>query len=156
MIKTCFRYESNAVIKRFRLSCTCAYWRQTVHVFTILFCFLDFSVDWWALGVLMFEMLAGRSPFDIVGQTENPEQNTEDYLFQGICLKTWKPSQIVLVQKSLNLICFGIFSVILEKYSPIMGLIVKIYHGGKLIQLKIWREQIESSKVFRTNGKKKI
>ena len=27
-------------------------------------------------------MLAGRSPFDIVGATDNPDQNTEDYLFQ--------------------------------------------------------------------------
>lgn len=42
-----------------------------------------FSVDWWALGVLMFEMMAGRSPFDIVGSSDNPDQNTEDYLFQG-------------------------------------------------------------------------
>lgn len=28
-------------------------------------------------------MLAGRSPFDIVGASENPDQNTEDYLFHG-------------------------------------------------------------------------
>ncbi|EPQ10803.1 Protein kinase C zeta type [Myotis brandtii] len=41
-----------------------------------------FSVDWWALGVLMFEMMAGRSPFDII--TDNPDMNTEDYLFQEL------------------------------------------------------------------------
>ncbi|KAJ8797724.1 hypothetical protein J1605_017150 [Eschrichtius robustus] len=46
-----------------------------------------FSVDWWALGVLMFEMMAGRSPFDIVGSSDNPDQNTEDYLFQVILEK---------------------------------------------------------------------
>ena len=37
-------------------------------------------------------MLAGRSPFDIVTATDNPDQNTEDYLFQGmkmICLFTY-------------------------------------------------------------------
>uniref|UniRef100_A0A3Q2Z291 protein kinase C n=1 Tax=Hippocampus comes TaxID=109280 RepID=A0A3Q2Z291_HIPCM len=44
-----------------------------------------FSVDWWALGVLMFEMMAGRSPFDII--TDNPDMNTEEYLFQVILEK---------------------------------------------------------------------
>lgn len=54
------------------------------HKYVICVCvFSGFSVDWWALGVLMFEMMAGRSPFDIVGSSDNPDQNTEDYLFQG-------------------------------------------------------------------------
>ena len=44
-----------------------------------------FSVDWWALGVLTYEMLAGRSPFDLLN-VDNV-QNTEEYLFQIILEK---------------------------------------------------------------------
>lgn len=56
----------------------------------------DFSVDWWALGVLMFEMMAGRSPFDIVGMPDNTEQNTEEYLFQVILEK------VIRIPRSLS------------------------------------------------------
>ncbi|GMT14219.1 hypothetical protein PFISCL1PPCAC_5516 [Pristionchus fissidentatus] len=43
-----------------------------------------FSVDWWALGVLMFEMMAGRSPFELGDMQGDNDLNTEDRLFQII------------------------------------------------------------------------
>jgi len=69
----------------------------------------DFSVDWWALGVLMFEMMAGRSPFDIVGNADNPEQNTEDYLFQVILEK------VIRIPRSLSVKASAVLKGFLNK-----------------------------------------
>ena len=49
----------------------------------------SFSVDWWALGILLFEMMVGRSPFN----TDDLEERSEEYLFQTILTKEIKPPQ---------------------------------------------------------------
>uniref|UniRef100_A0A8D3BTG6 Protein kinase C n=1 Tax=Scophthalmus maximus TaxID=52904 RepID=A0A8D3BTG6_SCOMX len=66
-----------------------------------------FSVDWWALGVLMFEMMAGRSPFDII--TDNPDMNTEEYLFQVILEKP------IRIPRSLSVKSAGVLKGFLNK-----------------------------------------
>lgn len=68
-----------------------------------------FSVDWWALGVLMYEMMAGRSPFDVVGMTGDAEQNTEDYLFQIILEKQ------IRIPRSLSVKAASILKAFLNK-----------------------------------------
>lgn len=40
-------------------------------VYYFKFFFKGFSVDWWVFGVFMFEMMAGRFSFDIVGSFDN-------------------------------------------------------------------------------------
>ncbi|XP_061379116.1 atypical protein kinase C isoform X2 [Danaus plexippus] len=71
-----------------------------------------FSVDWWALGVLTYEMLAGRSPFDIAHAADNPDQNTEDYLFQVILEKT------IRIPRSLSVKAASVLKGFLNK-SPV-------------------------------------
>ena len=47
----------------------------------------SFSVDWWALGVMTFEMMVGTSPYNI----DELEGKTEDYLYQLILTKDIQP-----------------------------------------------------------------
>jgi serine/threonine protein kinase len=51
----------------------------------------------------MYEMLAGRSPFDLVGAVDNPDQNTEDFLFQMILEKTIRIPRSISVKAQMVL-----------------------------------------------------
>ncbi|KFO37882.1 protein kinase C iota type-like [Fukomys damarensis] len=41
-----------------------------------------FSVDWWTLGMLMYEMMIGESPFHLAESSDNPGQNSNNNLLQ--------------------------------------------------------------------------
>jgi len=61
----------------------------------------DISVDWWALGVLIYEMLAGQPPF---------EADSEDELFEAILqddvlFPIWLSKEAVAVLKGVCILC---------------------------------------------------
>lgn len=62
-----------------------------------LFCYLQeleygASVDWWALGVLMYEMMAGQPPFE----ADNEDDLFESILHDDVLYPVWLSKEAVI------------------------------------------------------------
>lgn len=58
------------------------------------------SVDWWALGVLMYEMMAGQPPFE----ADNEEDLFEAILHDDVLYPVWLSKEAVSILKGV--LCF--------------------------------------------------
>ena len=58
----------------------------------------DASVDWWALGVLMYEMMAGQPPFE----AENEDDLFESILHDDVLYPVWLSKEAVSSLKGVS------------------------------------------------------
>ena len=56
------------------------------------------SVDWWALGVLMYEMMAGQPPFE----AENEDDLFESILHDEVLYPVWLSKEAVSILKGVR------------------------------------------------------
>ena len=61
----------------------------------------DASVDWWALGVLMYEMMAGQPPFE----AENEDDLFESILHDDVLYPVWLSKEAVSSLKGVRVSC---------------------------------------------------
>ena len=57
------------------------------------------SVDWWALGVLMYEMMAGQPPFE----ADNEDDLFESILHDDVLYPVWLSKEAVSVLKGVSI-----------------------------------------------------
>ena len=60
----------------------------------------DASVDWWALGVLMYEMMAGQPPFE----ADNEDDLFESILHDDVLYPVWLSKEAVSILKGVRTI----------------------------------------------------
>lgn len=58
----------------------------------------DASVDWWALGVLMYEMMAGQPPFE----ADNEEDLFESILHDDVLYPVWLSKEAVQILRGVG------------------------------------------------------
>lgn len=57
------------------------------------------SVDWWALGVLLYEMLSGHAPFE----AENEDDLFESILNEEVIYASWLSTEATNILKAVSL-----------------------------------------------------
>ncbi len=57
-----------------------------------------FGVDWWALGVLMYEMMAGQPPFE----ADNEDDLFESILHDEVLYPVWLSKEAVMILKGVK------------------------------------------------------
>ena len=65
----------------------------------------DESVDWWALGVLMYEMLAGQPPFE----ADNEDDLFESILHDEVLYPVWLTKDAISILKGVYINVFYCF-----------------------------------------------
>jgi len=58
----------------------------------------DCSVDWWAMGVLMYEMMAGQPPFE----ADNEDDLFESILHDDVLYPVWLSKEAVSILKGVT------------------------------------------------------
>ena len=64
------------------------------------------SVDWWALGVLMYEMLAGQPPFE----ADNEDDLFDAILHEDVVFPAWLSKDAVAVLKGVRCVSLSPYS----------------------------------------------
>lgn len=59
------------------------------------------SVDWWALGVLMYEMMAGQPPFE----ADNEDELFDSILHDDVLYPVWLSREAVSILKGMIMVC---------------------------------------------------
>ncbi len=66
-------------------------------------------MDWWALGVLMYEMMAGQPPFE----ADNEDDLFESILHDDVLYPVWLSKEAVSILRAVRVVSFSIFFVLL-------------------------------------------
>lgn len=72
-------------------------------------------MDWWALGVLMYEMMAGQPPFE----ADNEDDLFESILHDDVLYPVWLSKEAVAILKGVRIFfCIQDCQLIITQWEP--------------------------------------